>query len=250
MENAQLVSLSRQLSLRRELDVIANNVANMTTTGFKREAILYQEIKNPPARVNTFQNPDRPVSFVVDWASMHDLSEGAIDTTNNPTDVAIRGDENVFLVVQTPGGERYTRSGALQINAAGALVTHDGHPVLGDGGPIQFGPAERNLTIARDGTISTNEGLRGRLRLARFENRQSLQKEGQNLFSATVPAQTADNRVSIMQGSLERSNVKPVVEISRMIELSRAYDSITQTVQRTDELRRTAIERLGRVQSS
>ena len=189
MQNAILVGLSRQVALAREMDVVANNIANLNTTGFKADGSLFEEYLNSAARAD--QTGSR-VSFVHDRGIWHDMSQGAIERTGNPLDVAIDG--KGFLVVQTPNGERYTRNGSLQINATGQLVTSDGFPVLGDGGPITLQPTDRQVQISRDGTISVREGTskvdsaRGKLRLVTFANPQQLQKDGSSTFSATAGA--------------------------------------------------------------
>src|SRR5262249_48126849 len=142
MENALLIGLSRQMALQRELDVVANNIANLNTTGYKADGDLFQEYMSPIARSERFQRPDRPMSFVLDRATWHDLGQGPLQQTGNPLDVAIDG--NAFLAVQTPRGERYTRNGALQINAHGELVTGEGYQVIGDNGPIVLQPGDPN----------------------------------------------------------------------------------------------------------
>ncbi len=171
MQNAILVGLSRQVGLAREMDVVANNIANLNTTGFKADGSIFEEFLSSAARAD--QTGSR-VSFVRDRGVWHDMSEGPIERTGNPLDVAIDG--RGFLVVQTPAGERYTRNGALQIDATGQLVTSDGYPVLGDGGPITFQQTDNQVSISKDGTISVREGTakvnsaRGKLRLVTFAN--------------------------------------------------------------------------------
>src|SRR5471032_443258 len=108
MENASLVGLSRQMALQRELDVVANNIANINTTGFKADQVVFQEHLMPAARANQFRGNDRQVSFVQDRATWLDLSQGAVEQTGNPLDIAVSG--NAFFTVQTPRGERYTRN--------------------------------------------------------------------------------------------------------------------------------------------
>src|SRR5271169_1964458 len=164
MDNAVLVGLSRQMALGRELDVVANNIANINTTGYKADGSLFEEFLSSAARAD---QTGSSVSFVQDRGTWHDLSPGPIERTGNPLDVAING--NAFLVVQTPSGDRYTRNGSLQISATGQLVTSDGNPVAGDAGPITFQPNDNQVSISRDGTISVREGtsttdsLRGKL---------------------------------------------------------------------------------------
>lgn len=243
MENVLLVSLSRQMALKRELDVIANNVANAQTNGYKRRTSATREFQMPNAADETFKRgQDRKISFVVDRGTPLDLSSGAVEPTGNPLDIAINGD--AFLVVQTPNGERYTRNGALMLNANGELVNSDGFPVLGEQGVYQFAADERDLRVAPDGNVTTSNGTRGRLRMVRFQNPQVLENAGSNLFTTQTQPEPA-LQARVQSGFLERSNVKPVVEISRMIEVTRQYQSIASLIGRQDEIRRSAIQRLG-----
>ncbi|PZQ19049.1 MAG: flagellar basal-body rod protein FlgF [Ancylobacter novellus] len=246
MENASLVGLSRQVVLRRELDMIANNVANMNTSGFKAEQMAFGEYLMPKARDETFERrADRPMSFVEDVATWHDHSAGVIQSTGAETDVAIDGDG--FFVVEGAGGTRYTRNGAFQINATGELVTSEGARVLSTSGPIQFGPNEHGLTIAADGSISTNEGVRGRLRIARFANLQDLSKDGSSGFRTDATPEEPTARIRLVQGAVEKSNVRPVLEMSRLVEVTRAYESVTALLSKQDDVRRSAIEKLAEV---
>jgi flagellar basal-body rod protein FlgF len=241
MENAPLISLSRQIALQRQMDVVANNIANINTTGFKAETILYEEFVMPVARDKAFALLDQQLSFTQDWATIHDLAPGSIMQTGNPLDVALSGEG--FLVVQTPGGERWTRAGALQINAEGTLVNFDGHPVLGDGGEISFDAGETDIMIDATGAISTNAGAKGQLRIVEFESPQEIAREGNNLFSGGAPIAAVETR--IVQGAIERSNVNGVSEMTEMIRVQRAYQSLASMMQRQDEIRRDAIQKLG-----
>ncbi|KKB10382.1 hypothetical protein VE26_08770 [Devosia chinhatensis] len=241
MGNAQLISLSRQIALQRQMDVVAHNVANINTTGFKAEQILFEQYEMPVARDRTFPNLDQPLAYVQDWATIHDLSGGAMVQTGNELDIALNG--NGFLAVQTPAGERWTRAGSLQIDNAGTLVDLSGNPVLGNGGPIQFGPDESGITIAPDGSIASSAGAKGQLRIVEFANPQALVREGSNLFSGGTPGANAGTRV--MQGHIEKSNVSGVSEMAELIRVTRAYESIASLTQKQDELRRSAIQRLG-----
>ena len=173
MENTLLIGLSRQVTLERQMDVIANNVANVNTNGYKADRSLFQEFLMPTAREDNFAaGRDRRISHVVDRATLHDFAQGSADHTKNPLDVAISGDG--FFTVQTPAGERYTRDGGFQINNQGQLVNASGFPVLGTGGPIQFQQTDKQVQIAADGTVTVLEGtgrtdsIRGKLRLSTF----------------------------------------------------------------------------------
>lgn len=246
MENASLIGLSRQVALRRTLDVIANNVANMNTNGFKADGSVFEQYLAPVAREDRFMMADRRVNFVHDRATWTDMRSGGVQQTGNPLDLAIDG--TAFLAVETPRGERYTRNGGLQINAAGELVTSEGYRVLGDGGPIVFQPQDRDIAIGRDGSIAVGNDARGQLRLVDFAQPARLQKDGSGLFLAPAdmpPAAATGSRV--VQGALEKSNVQGVLEMSRLIEVTRAYAQIAQMAEQQSALQKTAIERLAEI---
>ena len=255
MENGSLVGLSRQIALARELDVVANNIANLNTTGFKADNVVFQEYLMPGARANQFAANNRQLSFVQDRATWLDLSQGPVEQTGNPLDVAISG--NAFLTVQTPRGERYTRNGALQINSQGQLVTSEGLQVIGQNGPIVFQPNDREISIGIDGTISVREGQnttdsqRGKLKLASFDRPQRLQKDGASTYMAPAGAtpQVPVN-VRVNQGAIEKSNVKSVMEMTRMVEVTRAYTQIASMLQSQSDTRKSAIDKLAEVPTS
>lgn len=244
MENAQLISLSRQMALQRQMDVVANNLANINTTGFKGEQMLFEQYLMPVARDKDFTYPDQPLHYVEDWTTIHDMSNGAVTLTGNPLDVALNGEG--FLTVSTAAGERYTRSGALQINNEGILVDLDGNPVLADGGEVQFDESDTDITISPTGVISTSNGTKGRLQVVEFTSPEQLTRERNNLYAAMPDAvAAAATRTTVTQGAIERSNVSGVSEMTEMIRVSRAYESIANTMQKQDDMRRTAIQRLG-----
>lgn len=252
MENALLIGLSRQMTLERQMDVVANNVANVNTTGFKADRSVFQEYLNSGAHEDNFVGSDRSVSYVHDRATFHDFTAGPLELTKNPLDVSIDG--NAFLVVQTPGGERYTRDGSLQINNQGQLVTASGYQVLGSSGPITFQPTDKDINIASDGNVTVIEGVnridsvRGKLRLVSFAQAQKLLKEGSNLYAAGEGATAQlDTASRVRQGFIEKSNVNSVLEMSRMIEVTRTYTQISALLQQQSDLHRTAIEKLADV---
>ena len=159
-----------------------------------------------------------------------------------------------FLTVQTPNGLRYTRNGALQINATGQLVTSDGYQVMGDGGPIAFQPTDSQISISRDGTISVREGSsnvdsqRGKLKLVSIDNPSQLQKDGSSTFNLTgnvTPKLAPD--AGLIQGAVEKSNVRGVVEMSRMIEITRTYTQIASLLQQQGDQDQQAIDKLAEV---
>lgn len=240
-ENMQLVSLSRQIALQRQMDVVANNMANINTTGFKAEDVLFEEYVMPVARDRDFPTSDQPLSYTQDWATVHNMAPGPMVQTGNPLDVAIQGPG--FLVIDTPAGERFSRSGAMQINAQGVLTDVNGNPVLADGGPVQFDATDTDISFAADGSILTSNGSKGRLRLVEFADPQTATREGDNLWAGSEPIAATNTRV--MGGAIEKSNVSGVAEMAQMIRVSRAYQSLASIMQRQDELRSNAIRRLG-----
>ena len=255
MENALLIGLSRQTALQRELDVVANNIANINTTGFKADGAVFGEFLQNRANSEPFSAPERRTRMVLDSVSWHDMSQGTIQQTGGPLDVAIDGEG--MMVVQTARGERYTRNGAFQLNNIGELVTLAGDKIMGDNGPIILQPTDRDIAITKDGTVKVREGqsltsdsTRGKLRLVTFANPQELRKDGAATFAApdgVPPTPLPDGSAHVVQGSIEKSNVRPVVEMSRMIELTRAYTEVATLLQQQGELRKNSIQQLAEV---
>jgi len=241
MENAQLIGLSRQIALQRQMDVVANNIANLNTTGFKAEQLLFEEYMMPVARDRGFALLDQRLSYTEDWTTIHDMTPGARTETGNPLDIALDGEG--FLAVQTADGERYTRAGSLTIDATGTLVDRMGNPVLSELGPIHFTALDTDITISADGTIATNEGIRGKLKIVEFADPQAATRQGNNLWAGGDPQIATQTRV--VQGALERSNVSGIAEMTEMIRVQRAYQSVASMQERQDEMRRNAIQRLG-----
>jgi flagellar basal-body rod protein FlgF len=251
MQNALLVGLSRQMVLERQMDVVANNVANVNTNGFKADHALFEEFLNTRAHEDNFNAADRRISFVQDRGTFRDSSPGALTETKNPLDIAVDG--SAFLVVQTANGERYTRDGNFHLNNVGQLVTANGDTVLGNAGPITFQPTDHDINISPDGTVTVLEGtnrldsIRGKLRLAAFDDPQKLLKQGDNLYGAGTATAQADPKSTVRQGYIEKSNVNAVAEMSHMVEVTRAYTQIATLLQQQSDLHKTAIEKLADV---
>ena len=247
MQNTLLVGLSRQVALGRELEVVANNIANVNTAGFKADGSIFEEFLNSNARAD---KTGGRVSFVRDRGTWHDLSSGPVEKTGNPLDVAVDG--KAYLVVQTPRGERYTRNGSFQISNTGELVTSEGFQVMGEAGPLKFQPTDNQVTISADGTISVREGnaktdsQRGRLRMVTLEAA-NIKKDGSSTFSTVngAPQPTKDSR--IIQGSVEKSNVRAVVEMTRMIEVTRSYTQIATMLSQQADMQRSSVTKLAEV---
>jgi flagellar basal-body rod protein FlgF len=242
METTSYIALSRQGALRREMDVIAHNLANMNTTAFKGERMMFVEHIVQSPNDNSFL-PTR-LAFTRDVAQFRNLSEGPIRETGDPLHVAIRG-EGFFVVEMPDGSPRYTRNGNFTTDTEGQLVTQGGRPVLSRGGaPIFFSPQDTAITISGDGTVSTNNGPLGQLRVVRFEEEQNLELEGSGLMKTDDPPEDME-RPHVLQGTLESSNIQPVIELSQMIQVQRSYESVKAFIEAEDQRQRKMIENLG-----
>ncbi len=242
METTSYIALSRQGALRREMDVIAHNVANMNSTAYKGEKMMFVEHLSKSRDDLSFI--PRKLSFTRDVAQYRNLTEGPINTTGNTFDVAIRG-EGYFAIQKQDGTENYTRNGSFTMDSTGQLVTQSGDPVMSNGGaPVFFTPQDTKITISADGTISTNNGPIGRLRVVKFEDEQNLKMEQGGLLSTDQTPQDIP-RPAIVQGALEGSNIQPVLEMARMIEVSRTYDSVKSFIESEDGRQRKMIDQLG-----
>jgi len=238
MQNSEYISLSLQTALEVQMDVVANNLANMNTTAFKAEHTLFKEYM-----VETEGGED--VSFVQDWGLSRDTSAGNLNATGNPLDVAISG--NGYFVVETESGNQFTRNGHFRLDDTGQLVTTDGSIVLDDGGqPITFTEFDTNIKIAGDGTISTDAGVLGRLDVVSFDNLQLLKKAGNSKYTTDQVPFPATN-VTTVQGMIEGSNVNPILEMTDMIRINRAYQANSSLLTNINESQREMLRRIATV---
>jgi flagellar basal-body rod protein FlgF len=245
MDNGIYVGLSRQMVLRRELDIVANNIANADTTGFKVESLAEKTNAAEPAV--TLQGP-RPVKFVGEDGVLRDFGQGGLRRTDAPLDVAIEGQG--FFQVNTATGPRFTRDGRFRLDPNGQIVTAAGQPVADDGGgAITLDPEKGPVTIAEDGTITQGTERVAKLGVVNFATAATLEKVGDNLYRNTSNQQAQPNPdAKVRQGMLENSNVQPIAEITRMIQVSRAYEQMARIMEAQTELSKSAVERMGRVQ--
>jgi flagellar basal-body rod protein FlgF len=236
MDNPGYIALSQQMVLRRQMDLIANNLANITTPAFKAESMLFVEQMQPTYR-------HERLSFVQDLAAYRDVSEGPLTPTNNPLDVAISG--SGYFVVDTPEGQRYTRHGAFRLDGDGQIVTGRGDRVLDDrGSPLQVPPETTTIDIAADGTISADRDQIGRIAVVQVANEQALRKVEAGLYAAVAEQPVPVEEVAVLQGMLEQSNVQGVVEITRLIDTARTYQLAAKLADQEHERQRRAIQAL------
>lgn len=249
MENTSYITLSRQTVLRRQMDVLANNLANISTPAFKSEAMLVVEHDSPIAT----QGPKnmRTVAFVKDFATVRDMSEGPLFHTDNPLDMAISGPG--YFSIKTPDGERFTRQGAFLLNGKGELVTMAGQQVLDDRGrAIVVPPGSGEVEVAHDGTISardpqlqTQNVVLARLKISQFDNEYMLKREANGLYKPDqgVTAKPVA-QPKVMQGMIEKSNVNGIVEMTKLIDTVRSFQSAGNLMEEEHNRQLKAIDTL------
>jgi flagellar basal-body rod protein FlgF len=236
MTNPISALLSKQVGLRQQVDVIAHNVANLSTTGFKREDLAFA------THVERLDVPGSSLALAKVESSHTDLSQGPLERTGNPFDVAIEG--SGFLAVETAAGVRYTRDGRFSANQLGELTTATGHRVLDDGGaPIVIPPEASDLVLSGDGTLSAPNGTPlGALGIWQLPDG-FLRRDADGLFATEVEPEPAIG-TRVVQGFLEGSNVNPVRELTDLIEAQRAYERGRAMLDTEDERIRQMIEKL------
>jgi len=237
MDNAGYTTLTRQAGLLDEMQIIANNIANAATTGFRAEQAIFSEYL-------TNLGSEHPSLSMATARVDHTITrQGVLERTDATFDLAIEGDG--FFLVQTPQGERLTRAGHFGPNQNGDLVNADGYPVLDAGGAPVFVPVDAGqVTIGADGVISVGGQLVGQVGVVVPINPDNMTREAGTVFAAPDGVNPAENG-RVLQGFLEASNVDPTLEIARMIEVQRAYERGQKMLDREDERMRSVIRTLG-----
>ena len=234
MDNTKYVALSRQMGLWKQMDIVSNNMANMNTSGFKQDEAIFTSYLVETKKAEGFGKV--PVIFTQDFGIFKDFQEGAFQETGNQLDVAIQGDG--FFALETTQGERYTRKGQFSLDYEGKIVTKEGDVLLSENSePFFIAPGEKEIYISESGEVSTENGVIGRLKVVAFADNQKLKKIGNTMFENvsgnSMEVGVAD--VRIKQRMIEKSNVEPIVEMSKMIKLQRSYEYVQQMIDEEHE---------------
>ena len=239
MQNASSIVLSRMVAASQAMDVVANNIANASTPGYKSVHL------SSTAWIDRMENTDAPdggqtVAYNLPRGTWRDEAAGPIQETGNPLDLALSG--SGFFTVQTAEGVRLTRDGRFSMSADGTLVTTSGDAVLDSAGqPISISGGK--VSTSSDGTITGTSGVIGNIAVVNVSNGKSLTAEGSNLFSAQG-GWTPVSAPKIVQGALEDSNVKPIIEITDMLKASQNFQMISQFLSAEQTRHENAISKI------
>lgn len=228
MDNSIYITYSRQAALFRDLEVSANNLANSSTPGYNAQKMIFSDyMAKDLKKKNAYAN---------DITTYRDTSKGSFRMTDNPFDMAVTGPG--YFIVETPYGQRYTKSGNFQIDAQGTLMNVDGYPVLGnDGGRITIPANAQRVVINGVGQVAVDGNDVGQVGVAEFANEQKLERVGQTLYKTEEEALPAD-KSRVVQGAVESSNVSAVAELIRVQEVSRSVGSTAKFIETMYDLQR------------
>jgi len=237
MQNATYIALSSQIALQHQMDVVANNLANLSTPAFKGEETLFSQYLVQPRGT-------APLAFVQDIGTARDMRRGPLSKTGNPLDLALDGDG--YFAVETPLGTRYTRNGHFQLDNQGELVTSAGFIVQGEGGsPIVIPAGAGAITIGKDGTVATNKQTIGKIAVVNFDNPQTLAETQGGLYTTTQAPQPVTG-TTVEQGTIEEANLQSVVEMTKMMNTSHQFNMAKEFADGEHTRIKNAIDRLGK----
>lgn len=250
MNGATYLAASGAMLNQQRLEILSNNLANITTAGFKRQTTAFQIIDSPEDVQQALAdvslgaaNPTTPL-----WQRMEtriDFSQGRLKKTGNPLDVALSG--KGFFTVQTPDGVRYTRKGNFMLNADGELITPEGHGVIGEGGPIKIDG--HSVTVDPQGNLTVDGVFTDTLQIVSFDEERRFRRLGGNLFAPFAAGQEGKQAedVQVKQGYLESSNVEAVKTMVEMIDALRSYEAYQKTIRTLHEASSKGINEVGRI---
>ncbi|MCQ8279674.1 flagellar basal-body rod protein FlgF [Acetobacteraceae bacterium KSS8] len=247
MENTTYIALSRMDAQQRSMEVVANNIANANTDGFRAQRVLFSDYLS--RQQNTIpSHGGAPYAYTQDRATYLDQREGAILPTGNPLDVALSGAG--YFTVSTPQGTRLTRAGRFSLGQDGVLSDASGNAVLDvNGQPIQLSPSDTQIRIAGDGTISTENGQIGQIAVVTADTPADVRPIGGSLY-ATNSGTTPVAQPKVTQGAVEGSNVQSIAELTTMLQTQREFEFSSQFVEAEAQRRQNAIDKLGQASSS
>ena len=241
MKNPTYIGLSLQVALQRKMDVIANNMANMNTAGFKAQRVMFQSYMMP--KNGTVTATDQ-MTMVSDYGTNRDNRPGAIQITNNPLDIALSGEG--YISVQGPSGTLYSRGGSMAISNDGTLVDQGGHPLLDESGsPIVVQQDDKEINISQDGVVSARRGEIGKLGVFKFDRQNFLKPIWQRSLPDERARAGGSRYTQVKQGALEGANVEPVSEMTQMIDVQRSYETIAKLMQTQGDQEKDMISKLS-----
>jgi flagellar basal-body rod protein FlgF len=235
MDIASNVATSRLVAQQRAMDVIADNIANANTPGFKMERVQFSDWLSR-------QSPTNTVAYTQDRATWRDQRAGTLTHTGNPLDLALTSDG--YFTVRTARGPRLTRDGRFGLMPNGTLSDGAGNAVLDSNGqPIVLSQTDTQISIAGDGTLSSENGQLAKIGVVRATDPMQLNAEGNTLFTAGSPTAPVASP-GVVQGSIEDSNVRPVLEMTRMMDSARQFQFMTQFIQAEGDRQQAVIDKL------
>ena len=246
MENSTYIALSRLDAQQRSMDVVANNIANANTDGFKAERVMFSDYLSQQSGMSVSPGGS-PQAYAQDRATYLDQRDGGLVSTGNPLDVALSG--HGYFTVSTADGPRLTRSGRFAVKQDGTLADSAGNPVLDPlGNPIQLSASDTRIRISADGTINTENGRMGQIGVVTADDPSLVRPAGGALYR-TDGGTTALAQPKITQGATETSNVQPMTELTQMMRTQREFQFVSQFVESESQRQQSAIDKIDQLQS-
>lgn len=237
METTMYLAIARQAVLRREMEAVAHNLANASTTGYKSQSPLFKEVLSRTT-------PTEQISTVIDQGLMTNTADGPLKNTDSNFDFGIRGAG--YFAIQTPGGERYTRNGNFKLDSQSRLVTQNDNGVAGaDNRSIVIPPNAGEIRVSGDGTILAGTQIIGQIKVVGFANDRQLKRGPNSLLIANEAPQKAP-QAKVVQGVIEESNVIPMFELTRLTEVTRNFQQASNLIANEHDRQRDVIRRIGK----
>jgi flagellar basal-body rod protein FlgF len=242
MDNSTTIALSRLTAQSRSMDVIASNLANMSTPGYRAERMVFADWLSPQSST-TIPRGDRQLAYTQDRATYREQGEGTLTQTGNPLDLALSGEG--FFTVRTASGTRLTRAGRFTLQSTGTITDEAGNALLDvNNRPMVAAAADTKISVTADGAISSQNGPIGKIAIVKPNDANRITAEGGRLFRADVPT-TPVASPKLVQGAVEDSNVQPVGELVRMMATQRDFQFVTQFIQAEGQRQQDAIDKIA-----